>query len=103
MGPLESKTCGGRAKWRRVVSVMRLHLLAAVVFVGVVGFAGTAKAELDQGDSAKPLEPATRYAKKTSFFAPQAPLFVEQKEAPAASKTALRLNTSPRFGDKSKD
>jgi hypothetical protein len=79
---------------------MRLHLLATLI---LIGFAGTAKAEVDHSDSAKPLEPAARNAKKTSFFAPQAPLFVEQKEAPAASKTALRLNTSPRFGDKSKD
>jgi hypothetical protein len=83
---------------------MRLHLLlAAVVFAGLIGFAGTAKAEIELNDSAKPLEPVVHHAKKTSFFAPQAPLFAEQKEAPAASKTALRLNTSPRFGDKSKD
>ena len=100
MTPLNSKTCCRRAKWRRVVSVMRLHLLATLILVSL---AGSAKAEVDRSDSAKPLEPATHHAKKTSFFAPQAPLFVEQKEAPAASKTALRLNTSPRFGDKSKD
>jgi hypothetical protein len=81
---------------------MRLHLFAAVVLVGL-GFAGTAYADVDHSDSAKPLEPAVRQVKKASVFAPQAPLFIEQKEAPTASKTSLRLNGTPRLSDKSKD
>jgi hypothetical protein len=99
-----SKTCDGRAKGRRVVSVMRLHALAALVFIALPMMSvRVAAADVDHSDSAKPLEPMRRTNKKSMAFAQQAPLFVEQKEAPTASKTALRMSTVPRLGEKSKD
>ena len=41
--------------------------------------------------------------KMRALFSTQAQLFVEQKDAPTASKTALRMDTAPRLSEKSKD
>jgi hypothetical protein len=90
---------------------MRLHaLLIAGSFVALVA-SGTARANENVErivNTQKDLEcapgaTATRPSKVRSLFQTQAQLFVEQKEAPAASKTALRLDGAARFSTKSKD
>jgi hypothetical protein len=70
---------------------------------------GSARADERVVNTQKDLEcargaPATRPAKVVrSLFQTQAQLFVEQKEAPAASKTALRLDSVVHFSTKSPD
>ena len=79
---------------------MRLHLLLAASFALLV--AGTARAE--HGDAAKSLESTQGASPRASKVrAPQASLFLEQKEAPGASKTTLRMDGAPRLSQKSKD
>jgi hypothetical protein len=85
---------------------MRLHAaLLATVLLG--GLSSAALAD-EVKNASKPLEGAAgapRPQKKTqsSTFAPQAQLFVEQKDAPANSKTSLRLESITRLSAKSKD
>jgi hypothetical protein len=84
---------------------MRLHALVAVL---VLSFASLASADERVVNTQKDLEcapgsTAVRPSKVRSLFQTQAQLFVEQKEAPTASKTALRLDGSVRFSTKSKD
>jgi hypothetical protein len=87
---------------------MRLHALAAtLVFGGSLAIAATASAD-EHVNTQKDLEcapgaTATRPAKIRSLFQTQAQLFVEQKDAPTASKTALRFDSAARFSTKSKD
>jgi hypothetical protein len=85
---------------------MRLHLPASAILI--VGLATSSAYAGDVKTASKPLEGApgsTRPQKKTqgSTFAPQTQLFVEQKDAPANSKTALRLESTSRLSTKSKD
>ena len=79
---------------------MRLHLLAlaAIACVSNAAFANetTAPKRLEQGRSARP-------GKLSALFSTQVQLFIEQKEAPTASKTAMRLESTPRLSDKLKD
>lgn len=83
---------------------MRLH---AAVLIAALSLASAAFAE-DVKNASKPLEgaPGTRGPQKKtqgSTFAPQAQLFVEQKDAPTHSKTSLRLESTSRVSAKSKD
>ncbi len=83
---------------------MRLHRLAFVASAAL----GITAAHADPSrvdPQPKPLESTTiRTPKTRAIFSLQAQLFVEQKEAPANSKTALRLETAGRFSAaKSKD
>jgi hypothetical protein len=81
---------------------MRLPLVTTALLLATTLLgAGPARADMSPNESAKPLESGLRHAKKTQVYA--APLFVEQKETPGASKTALRLGGAWRLSDKSKD
>jgi hypothetical protein len=85
---------------------MRLHLIALGVFgLSMSLAAACATARADGNDSAKSIEmiPGQLPARASKLRAPQAQLFVEQKEAPGASKTSLRLESAPRLSNKSKD
>ena len=87
---------------------MRLHALVVGIFSASLALAATAHADDRAVNTQKDLErapgaTAARPSKIRSLFQTQAQLFVEQKEAPAASKTALRLDGVVRFSTKSKD
>lgn len=81
---------------------MRLHLRSLVIFLGLSA-AGAAWA--DGNDQAKPVEmvPGQASPRAAKLRSPQAQLFVEQKDAPAASKTSVRFENAPRLSSKSKD
>lgn len=86
---------------------MRLH--AAVLFASLC-LSSAAFAE-DVKTASKPLEgapgaPRPQKKTQTATFSPQAQLFqlfMEQKDAPANSKTSLRLESTSRVSTKSKD
>ncbi len=89
---------------------MGLHLLRSAVFSSLaicLACAGVARA--DGGDVAKSIEETpgqgtpVRPTKMRALFSTQMQLFIEQKEAPTASKTSLRVASAPRLSQKSKD
>lgn len=82
---------------------MRLHLILSLFVLAIS--AGSAHAEGALMNGPKQLEsaPLPQQKKMRAVFSTQAQLFVEQKEAPAASKTALRMDNAPRLSAKSKD
>lgn len=98
---------------------MDLHLLrpslvssarcAALALAGVALSALPALADgHSDGNVAKTMESArgqlpARASKISARMSAQAQLFVEQKEAPTASKTSLRLELTPRLSAKLKD
>ena len=82
---------------------MRLHLTAAAV-----SFCCAAPAFAEEPvHAAKPLEPVrasgVQAGKTQALFAPKVQLFVEQKDAPAVSKTAVRAEATQRLAVKPKD
>ena len=61
-----------------------------------------------EANASKPMESApgqlqARPSKVSARISAQAQLFVEQKEAPTASKTSLRIESTPRLSAKLKD
>jgi hypothetical protein len=87
---------------------MRLHVVpAAIASLSLALVASAAYA--DTSDSQKTLESTSsqsaiaRPAKVSARFSTQVQLFIEQKEAPVASKTSLGIQSTSRVSQKSKD
>ncbi len=86
---------------------MRLHAVISIGLLALGASAARAEAPVAVANAPKLLEAAPgapsmpRAGKVRTAF--QAQLFVEQKDAPAASKTALRLEAVQRVSAKSKD
>ena len=86
---------------------MALHLRLLLALGALTLGSGAAFA--DSSDKSKGLEAApgsaspVRAGKMKALFSTQMQLFIEQKEAPAASKTSLLDTSTPRLSQKSKD
>ena len=84
---------------------MRLHPVALAALVCLPSLALADEANGAATNVPKRLEAVrvARPGKLSALFSTQVQLFIEQKEAPTASKTALRLDPGPRLSDKLKD
>ncbi len=84
---------------------MRLHFISTGLSVMAASLLLASTAYAEGTDQAKSIEmiPGQVAPRAAKLRAPQAQLFVEQKEAPVASKTSLRLESAPRLQSKSKD
>ncbi len=86
---------------------MPLHLRLLLAIGGLALSSGAVFA--DSSDRSKGIEAApgnaspVRAGKMKALFSTQMQLFIEQKEAPAASKTSLLETSTPRLSQKSKD